>query len=107
MRTLFAALALAAFLVPGVASADDVADRSRAIALCRADIAAQAGVDAESVRLDQVTTRARQVRVDLDLWRDGQLTNVRCVVDRSGELRVASINPSVQTASTSAPAASQ
>lgn len=94
------AMALAAVLViPGVASADDVSDRSQAIALCRAEVQAQAGSDA-TVRLDQVRVRPRQVRVELDLWRGSNLQNVRCDVQRgAGELTIASITPAVQTAS--------
>jgi hypothetical protein len=98
---LMSAMALTAVLVtPGAAFADDVADRSEAIRLCRAEVAAQAGVDVREVRLDQVRTRGRTVRVDLDLWRNGRLSNIRCDVDRTQEqLAVASITPTLQTAS--------
>ncbi len=93
------AMALAAVLViPGVASADDVTDRNQAIALCRAEVQAQAGETA-SVRFDQVRVRPNAVRVDLDLWRDGQLQNVRCEVSRGQELTIAAITPTLQTAS--------
>ena len=94
------AMALAAVLViPGVASADDITDRSQAIALCRAEVQAQAGSDA-TVRLDQVRVRPRQVRVDIDLWRGSNLQNVRCDVQRgAAELTIASITPALQTAS--------
>ena len=94
------AMALAAVLViPGVASADEVSDRSQAIALCRAEVQAQAGADA-TVRLDQVRVRPRQVRVELDLWRGSNLQNVRCDVQRgAAELTIASITPALQTAS--------
>jgi len=95
------AMALAAVLViPNVASAnDDVTDRSQAIALCRAEVQAQAGADA-TVRLDQVRVRPRAVRVDLDLWRGSNLQNVRCEVSRSADqLTIASISPTLQTAS--------
>lgn len=94
------AMALAAVLViPNVASADEVADRNQAIALCRAEVQAQAGADA-TVRLDQVRVRPRAVRVDLDLWRGGALQNVRCDVARSADqLTIASISPTLQTAS--------
>jgi hypothetical protein len=97
---LMSAMALAAVLViPGVASADDVSDRSAAIALCRAEVQAQAGADA-TVRLDQVRVRPRAVRVDIDLWRGSSLQNVRCDVSRTGEqLQIASISPTLQTAS--------
>jgi len=92
------AMALTAVLViPGVASADDVADRSQAIALCRAEVTAQAGSDA-TVRLDQVRVRPRAVRVDFDLWRGNRLQNVRCEVARGDELQIASITPALQTA---------
>lgn len=96
---LMSAMALAAvLLIPGVASADDVADRTEAIRLCRAEITAQAG-EAATVRLDQVRVRGASVRVDLDVWRDGQLQNVRCDVSRRGpQLTIASITPALQTA---------
>lgn len=93
------AMALAVVLViPGVASADDISDRNQAISLCRAEVQAQAG-EAATVRLDQVRVRPRAVRVDIDLWRDGQLQNVRCEVARGQELTIAAITPTVQTAS--------
>ena len=96
------AMALAAVLViPGVASADEVADRTAAIALCRAEVTAQAGEGA-TVRFDQVRVRPRAVRVEFDLWRDGQLQNVRCEVARGQELTIASITPALQTASLAA-----
>ncbi len=94
------AMALAAALVlPNVASADDVSDRTAAIQLCRAEVSAQAGVDADAVRLDQVRVRPRLVRVDFDLWRDGRLQNIRCDVSRGGELTIAAISPALQTVS--------
>jgi hypothetical protein len=94
------AMALAAVLViPSVASANDLAaERNEAIALCRAEIQAQAGADA-TVRLDQVRVRPRVVRVDLDLWRGNALQNVRCEVTRGDQLTIASISPTLQTAS--------
>ena len=97
---LMSAMALTAVIVlPGVAQADDVSDRSQAISLCRAELTAQAGEGA-TVRLDQVRVRPRAVRVDCDLWRDGRLQNVRCDVSRGhGQLQIASITPSLQTAS--------
>jgi hypothetical protein len=106
---LFSSFALAAVLfVPGVASADDVSDRTEAIRLCRAEVAAQAGAETGSVRLDQVRVRPRAVRVDLDLWTAGHLQNVRCEVSRNqGELTIASITPTLQTASAAATAAAQ
>ena len=93
------AMALAAVLViPSVANANDLtAERNQAIALCRAEVQAQAGADA-TVRLDQIRVRPRIVRVDLDLWRGSNLQNVRCDVQRGEELTIASITPAVQTA---------
>jgi hypothetical protein len=105
---LFSSMALAAFLfIPSVASAgDDASERTEAIRLCRAEVAAQAGADADAVRLDQVRVRPRAVRVDLDLWRDGRLQNVRCEVDRTGAgLTIAAITPTLQTASAASVAA--
>lgn len=102
---LFSSMALAAFLfVPGVASADDVSDRSAAIQLCRAEVAAQERIDADRVRLDQVRVRPRIVRVDLDVWRNGSLQNVRCEVSRT-DLAIASITPPPQAAAPTAVAA--
>ena len=97
---LMSAMALTAVIVmPGAAFADDVADRREAIRLCRAEVSAQAGVDARELRLDQVRTRGRSVRVDLDLWRNGRLQNIRCDVDRTEEqLTVAAVSPTLQTA---------
>jgi len=94
------AMALAAvLLIPGVASADDGADRTEAIRLCRAEVTSQAGEGA-TVRLDQVRVRGTSVRVDLDLWRNGDLQNVRCDVSRQGpQLTIAAITPALQTAS--------
>lgn len=99
--TLITALALASFLsVASPAFADDASDRSQAIQICRTEVANQAGSGAE-VRLDQARVRLRLVRVDLDVWRNGQLQNVRCDVNRTadGQVTIASITPSFQTAS--------
>ncbi|MBC7768053.1 MAG: hypothetical protein H7124_04650 [Phycisphaerales bacterium] len=94
---LFSAMALAAFAIPGVAAADDASDRTEAIRLCRAEVATQTSGD---VRLDQVRVRGTSIRVELDVWRDGNLQNVRCDVARNrGELTIASITPTLQTAS--------
>lgn len=96
------AMALAAFLVvPNVASADEAAARTDAIRLCRAEIVQQTGLTADDVRLDNVRVRLSNIRVDLDVFRNGQLENVRCDVSRTrGEgLTVASITPALQTAS--------
>lgn len=100
MKNILSAAAFAALVaLPGLASADTVADRTAAIQLCRAEVAAQTGADASEVRLDQVRVRPRAVRVDFDLWRDGQLQNIRCDVQRGAELTIASISPALQTAS--------
>lgn len=97
---LFSAMAVAAvFVIPQAAFADAVSDRTDAIRLCKAEVAAQAGVDPSDVRLDQVRVRASRVRVDLDLWRNGDLQNIRCDVVRGAELQIASITPALQTAS--------
>jgi len=96
---LSAALALTAFAVPSVASADAVSDRTDAIRLCRAAVTEQAG-EGRTVRLDQVRVRGTTIRVDLDVWNGGSLQNVRCDVARNqGELTIASITPALQTAS--------
>ncbi|HRP12315.1 MAG TPA: hypothetical protein PLK37_14900 [Terricaulis sp.] len=104
MRSLmFSALALGAFVIPGAAGANEVADRSAAIQLCRAEISSQAGVGADQVRFDKVRTRLSSVRVDFDVWRDGRLTNVRCEVARNaGELTIASISPELSNATVAA-----
>jgi hypothetical protein len=104
---LMSVAALTAILAaPSVASADDVSDRSQAIQFCRTQISSQTGVDADAVRLDQVRVRPHSVRADFDLWRHGQLQNVRCEVPRGQELSVATITPPLQTsASAGAPAA--
>lgn len=97
---LMSAVALTAFVImPSAASADNVSDRTEAIRMCRAEVAAQAGVDADTVQLDQVRVRGTSIRVDLDLWRGNRLQNVRCDVNRGGELTLASISPALQTAS--------
>ncbi|MGQ0533168.1 MAG: hypothetical protein ACT4OF_10840 [Caulobacteraceae bacterium] len=101
MKNVLISLAFAgALLVPGLASAgDESSDRTAAINLCRAEVTAQAGDGAE-VRFDQVRVRPRAVRVDFDLWRNGQLQNIRCEVTPGGaELVIASITPALQTAS--------
>lgn len=96
---LLSAMALTAVLiVPNGAGADEVADRTAAIRLCRAEVAAQANVDPREVDLDQVRVRGTTIRVDLDLWRDGRLHNIRCAVSRGDELTIASITPALQTA---------
>jgi len=100
---LLSAMALTAVLViPGMASADDVSDRTQAIHLCRTQVAAQAGVDVSEARFDQVRVRGRLVRVDIDLWRNGSLQNIRCDVSRGDTMAIASITPALQTASAAA-----
>ncbi|GAM98150.1 hypothetical protein U91I_01781 [alpha proteobacterium U9-1i] len=93
------AFAVVSFAAPVASAGNDVEDRTAAIRLCRAEVAAQANVDQSQARFDEVRVRAHTVRVDIDLWRDGRLTNVRCDVSRDGELTVASINPALQLAS--------
>jgi hypothetical protein len=99
MKNLFAYAVLAAAVLasPTAAFADNVGDRTSAIQLCRAEVAAQAGVEADQVRLDQVRLRARLVRVDFDLWRNGDLQNISCEVTRGETLTIASITPPLQT----------
>jgi hypothetical protein len=99
MKNLFAYAVLAAAVLasPTAAFADNVGDRTAAIQLCRAEVAAQAGVEAGQVRLDQVRLRARLVRVDFDLWRNGDLQNISCEVTRGETLTIASITPALQT----------
>jgi len=104
MRSLiFSTLALGALVLPGAAAADEAGDRAAAIQLCRAEISAQSGVGADQVRFDKVRTRLASVRVDFDVWRDGQLTNVRCEVARNaGDLTIASISPNLSGATVAA-----
>jgi hypothetical protein len=106
---LLSAMALtAALVIPGAAFADDASDRSEAIHMCKAEVAAQAGVDVSEVRFDQARVRGASVRIDLDLWRNGDLQNIRCDVSRRGPaLTIAAITPALQTASVGAPAAAQ
>jgi len=94
MKSFFPALvALAALFVSAPAfAADDAADRTAAIAQCRTETAARAGVGEDSVRLDTVRTRARTIRVDVDVWSEGALTNVRCDFSRSATLTLTAIN---------------
>jgi hypothetical protein len=101
MRNFLMSAALLAMLAaPSLARADEASDRTAAIGLCRAEVIAQAGADADAVRFDQVRVRGHSIRVDIDLWRNGHLQNVRCDVAREGgEVRVAAITPTLQTAS--------
>lgn len=96
---LVSAVVFAALFSPTLASADqNTQDRSRAIQLCQTEVAAQAGLDAEAVRLDNVRVRASAVRVDFDVWNAGQLQNVRCEVSRGETLQIASITPALGAA---------
>jgi len=105
---LMSALALAAFAVPSIAAADDASDRTDAIRLCRAEVSSQAGLELSNVRLDQVRVRGTSIRVELDVWRDGALQNVRCDVARNrGEVTIAAITPAFQTASAQPAAATE
>jgi hypothetical protein len=99
MKTIvISAVMLAAFSAPAFAQTSESADRTAAIGLCRAEVAAQTGLAPEAIRLDQARVRGGNVRVDLDVWREGRLQNVRCDVSRA-DRRIASIRPSLQTAS--------
>lgn len=101
MKNTLTALAFAALSFASPAAAGDLnTDRTAAIRLCRAEVAAQANVDPGQVRFDDLRVRSGQVRINLDLWRDGQLTNVRCDVTRGdGEPQIALIEPAVRLAS--------
>lgn len=92
------ALVATAFIPAPAAFADEVGDRTQAIHLCRTTVAEQAGVTADQARLDQVRVRPHAVRVDIDLWANGALRNVRCDVTRGDHLVIASITPALQTA---------
>ena len=99
MRTTFlAALALAAIVsAPGLARADEAANQ--AVALCRNEVATQAGVAGGDLRLTQVRDRLNSVRVHFNLFRNGQTEDVDCEVARhQGALQIASINPPLATA---------
>lgn len=97
-KSIFAFAAALFMLAPGLASADQVSDRRDAIALCRAEVAAQTGLPLDDVRFDEARVSGRSVRVDIDVWRDGRLTNVRCDVSRSAELVIAGIEPALRSA---------
>lgn len=96
MRNAFAAAVLAALVFPTLAHATEVSDQTQAIRLCRTEVAAQAGTDLDAVRLDQIQVRSRAIRVHLDLWRNGQLENVRCDVTRGDHVQVAQITPALR-----------
>lgn len=103
MRVLFVSgLALISILGAAQPAAADVAsDRAAAIQVCRDEVGRQTGVEPASIRLDQIRTRGRGFRVDLDLWRDGQLTNVRCDTAGGESQTVAEITPALATATAS------
>jgi hypothetical protein len=100
MRNLFvSSLALVAFLgLVSPAFADLASDRAAAIQTCREEVTRQAGVDSDAVRLDQVRPRGRGFRVDLDLWREGELTNVRCDTAQDATQTIAEISPALTSA---------
>lgn len=95
-NTLFAAALAVLMVTPGLAAASESSDRAEAVRLCRAEVAAQAGLDEGQVRFDRAHVGARSVRIDLDVWRDGRLQNVRCDVARGETLTIASIDPALQ-----------
>jgi hypothetical protein len=99
---MFAAASLTLIGFANSAFANDVEDRTQAIRLCRAEVSARAGVVADEVRLDQARVRPRLVRVDLDVWTNGQLQNIRCDVQRGDTLEIADITPTLQTAQAAA-----
>ncbi|MFT3727777.1 MAG: hypothetical protein QM759_08135 [Terricaulis sp.] len=94
MRTTFlAALALATVAFPSLATAAST-DQNAAVALCRNEVATQAGVDGGDLRLTQVRDRLSSVRVHFSFFRNGAQTGVDCEVSRhQGALQIASINP--------------
>jgi hypothetical protein len=98
-----AALALTAIAaVPGLARADQ-SDQNAAVALCRAEVSNQAGVSGDALRLTQVRAGLRGVRVQFDLWRNGQPQAVDCdVAHQNGALHIASITPPLATATVAA-----
>ncbi|MDX2277266.1 MAG: hypothetical protein NW206_17610 [Hyphomonadaceae bacterium] len=99
MRILFVSgLALASmFAVAAPADATSASDRAAAIQVCREEVGRQAGVEPDTIRLDQVRARGRGFRVDLDLWQGGQLTNVRCETAGGDSQVVANITPALTT----------
>ena len=101
MRTFVLSGLAAAFLLslsPAAVAQPSANQVSDAIALCRDSIAEQTHTDVDHVRLDQVRQRTHSVTVDIDLWRDGRLTNVRCEVARGETLTIASITPALGVA---------
>lgn len=102
----FALITAIFMLAPGLASANEASDRREAIALCRAEVAAQTGLSLEEVRFDEARVGGRSVRVDLDVWRDGQLNNIRCDVSRGETLVIAAIDPALRAAAVTDPTVS-
>ncbi|MES1199565.1 MAG: hypothetical protein ABUS48_06260 [Pseudomonadota bacterium] len=101
MRIAIAALALLS-LLPTPAFADAAHDRSAAIQVCRAEVAARTGVEADTVRLNNVRPHGRSFRVDLSVWTNSAITNVRCEASvNAGTAEVASIDPPLTAASAS------
>jgi hypothetical protein len=100
MRTTIVSLVLlASAITPGVAAAGSGSDQAAAVQLCRSQVAEQAGVDIDNVRLTGVRESLRRLRVSVSLWRDGAQQTVRCEIDRGEQPTLVSIDPPVQTAS--------
>jgi hypothetical protein len=97
--TLISLVLLASAVAPGVAAADATSERAAAVQLCRNQVADQAGVSVDNVRLTGLQETLRQVRVSVGLWRDGSRQTVRCDVSRGENQSVVAINPPIQTAS--------
>lgn len=92
-----AAATLFGFASPAAAVSD--ADLNQAIALCRTTVAQQAGADLDHARFHQISERGRLILVDIQLWKTGHLTNVRCeVTTGQTPLTIAQITPALQTA---------
>lgn len=89
--SILAALVVATVALPAVARADENSARDAAIHACRAEAVAREGVRPDLVRLDQVRVRRALIRVDLDVWRNGSLQNIRCEVPRADGPAVATL----------------
>lgn len=99
-NSVLAAVVAASFLgfAPSASAVTD-ADLNQAIALCRTTVAQQAGADLDHARFHQVSERGRLIRVDIQLWKNSHLTNVRCeVTTGQTPLSIAQITPALQTA---------
>src|SRR5262249_37853059 len=104
MRSLILAGAIAAALFGFAPQASPItdADLNQAIALCRGTVAQPGGTDLDHARFRQVSVRGRSVLVDIQLWRNSRLTNVRCEVSTAqAPLSVASVTPALQAATAS------